>query len=514
MMPSLHMTGRQSTLFAEGTYEALTFVDQAAQAVNGNVEDQAAFRAALDKTEVNSPRGPVKFDQYHNAVANMYRNQVTLIDGVWINNLVETYPNVSQYWTYTEEEFNAALPFGRDNPSCPEPIAQAEPPAAATGELRIGVLAPTTGAFAGLGEDMVAGVKMKLDELGGEIAGRPVKLFIEDTQLDPDVAIEKARALVNRDKVSIVIGPLSGGESLAVKQAAGEFPDTTFLTIGAANEITMKEIAPNFYRPAFAGGQPVYGLAEWALQNGIKKIATLGEDYAFPWDQVGGFAYVYCKQGGSIPKAYWTPIGTADYSSILTELPSLDVDAVFIAYGGSDAVNFTKQMNDFGLIGKIKILAGSSFGDASTLAEVGELLDGTMSGSIYSGNLPYPEFKAFNDAFFALTGRQSTLFAEGTYEALTFVDQAAQAVNGNVEDQAAFRAALDKTEVNSPRGPVKFDQYHNAVANMYRNQVTLIDGIWINNLVETYPNVSQYWTYTEEEFNAALPFGRDNPSCP
>ena len=224
---------------------------------------------------------------------------------------------------------------------------------AAGKELGVGVLAPTTGAFAGLGEDMIAGIKLFLAEHKNMIGGRPVKLYVADTQLDADMAVQQARLLANKNKVHVVLGPLSGGESLAIKQAANEWPDTTFLTIGAANLITMKDPAPNVFRPAFAGGQPVYALAEWAIKNNIKKIVTVGEDYAFPWDQVGGFAYAFCKLGGHIPKAFWTPIGTTDYSSLVTELKSIDTDAVFIAYGGADAVTFTKQMNDFGLIGKI-----------------------------------------------------------------------------------------------------------------------------------------------------------------
>jgi branched-chain amino acid transport system substrate-binding protein len=382
-------------------------------------------------------------------------------------------------------------------------------------EFDIGVLAPTTGAFAGLGEDMVAGIKLFLAEHNNTIAGRPVKLHVADTQLDADMALQQAQKLVNQDKVSVVLGPLSGGESLAIKQAAKEWPNTTFLTIGAANLITMKDPAPNVYRPSFAGGQPVYPLAEWAINNKIEKIVTIGEDYAFPWDQIGGFAYAYCKLGGHVAKAFWTPIGTADYSSIIAQLKNLNPDAVFIAYGGADAVTFTKQLNDFGLIGKLKVLAGSSFGDATTLAEVGSLLDGTMSGSIYSGQLPYPEFKSFDESFKKQYGRSSSLFAEGGYEMAQFVDAAATATNGNVEGNAdAFHAALDKAKINAPRGPVHFDETHNAVANDYLNQVKNVDGAWTNVLVKTIPNVGQFYTFDPSEFRAALPFGRDNPKCP
>jgi branched-chain amino acid transport system substrate-binding protein len=382
-------------------------------------------------------------------------------------------------------------------------------------EFGIGVLAPTTGAFAGLGEDMVAGIKLFLSEHNNSIGGRPVKLYVADTQLDADMAVQQAQKLVNQNKVSVVLGPLSGGESLAIKQAAKEWPNTTFLTIGAANLITMKDPAPNVYRPSFAGGQPVYPLAEWAIQNQITKIVTIGEDYAFPWDQIGGFAYAYCKLGGHISKAFWTPIGTADYSSIIAQLKALNPDAVFIAYGGADAVTFTKQLNDFGLIGKLKVLAGSSFGDATTLAEVGSLLDGTMSGSIYSGQLPFPEFKSFDASFKKANGRSSSLFAEGGYEMAEFVDAATTAVNGNVEGNAdAFHSALDKSQINSPRGPVHFDETHNAVANDYLNQVKNIDGVWTNVLVKTIPDVGQFFTFDPTEFRAALPFGRDNPTCP
>ena len=382
-------------------------------------------------------------------------------------------------------------------------------------EFGIGVLAPTTGAFAGLGEDMVAGIKEFLAEHNNSIAGRPVKLYVADTQLDADMAVQQAQKLVNQDKVSVVLGPLSGGESLAIKQAAKEWPNTTFLTIGAANLITMKDPAPNVYRPSFAGGQPVYPLAEWAINNKIEKIVTIGEDYAFPWDQIGGFAYAYCKLGGHIAKAFWTPIGTADYSSIIAQLKNLNPDAIFIAYGGADAVTFTKQLSDFGLIGKLKVLAGSSFGDATTLAEVGSLLDGTMSGSIYSGQLDYPEFKSFDANFKKAYGRSSSLFAEGGYEMAQFVDAAATAINGAVEGNAdAFHAALDKAKVNTPRGPVSFDETHNAVANDYLNQVKNVDGAWTNTLVKTIPNVGQFFTFDPKEFRAALPFGRDTPKCP
>jgi branched-chain amino acid transport system substrate-binding protein len=380
--------------------------------------------------------------------------------------------------------------------------------------IRIGVLAPVTGAFAGLAEHNVLGVRLALEEVDYVIAGRPVQLFIEDTQINADVAIEKARALVNRDHVHVIIGPLSGGTSLAVKNAASEWPDVTILPNGAANMITMGDIAPNVYRTAFAAGQPMYKLAEWALENDISRVATIGEDYAFPWDQVGGFAYNFCKLGGTIPKDFWTPTGTADYSAIISEIATLDVDAVLVTYGGTDAINFVKQMDDFGLLDRVKILGGSSFGDATTLAEVGNLLEGTVSGSLYSGYLDHPEFLDFDARVVDRIGVPSALFSENFYVGMKMTIMAIEAIDGNIEDQEAFRAALEQIEMVAPRGPISWDEYHNITGPMYLNRVELVDGVYRNVPFATFEGIGQYYNFDVEELMETLPWGRGNPACP
>lgn len=386
--------------------------------------------------------------------------------------------------------------------------AEAEP-------IRLGVLAPLSGAFAGLGEDNVAGVEIALEEVDYTIAGRPVEVFIEDTQIEPDVAVEKARALVNRDNVHFIVGPLSGSTSLAVKEASFEWPDVTVFPNGAANDITMREIAPNVYRTSFAGGQPLYALAEWAIENGYDSIATIGEDYSFPWDQIGGFAYAYCQLGGHIREGYWTPIGTADYSSIIADLDPNEIQAVLVAYGGTDAVNFVNQMNDFGLLDQIDLLGGSSFADASVLAEVGELMEGTTGGSLYSNTLDTPEFQDFDAKFREKMGRPSTLFAENFYRAVKWIILTTEALDGNIEDIDAWRAELENTEFNAPAGHVRFDEYHNVVADMYLNNVVCDEeGECVNEVFETIPEVGQYYIFDPDEFDSALPFGRDNPACP
>ena len=107
--------------------------------------------------------------------------------------------------------------------------------------IRVGVLVPQTGAFAGLGADGVEGVKLAFEEINYEIAGRPVQLFFEDTAADPTLAVQKTQRLVEREKVQLILGPLSGGSGLAVKEFAPRVPDVTIIVAGSASEdITMR----------------------------------------------------------------------------------------------------------------------------------------------------------------------------------------------------------------------------------------------------------------------------------
>jgi branched-chain amino acid transport system substrate-binding protein len=385
---------------------------------------------------------------------------------------------------------------------------------AAKKPIRIGVMATLTGAFATLGEESVDGVKLALEEVNNEIAGRPVKLFIEDTDATPDTAITKARALVNRDKVSIIQGPLSGAEGIALKKNADEWPNTTIVvSASAAQDVCMRGVKPNVFRPSFMGGQPMYPFGEWAYEKGYRKIVTVGEDYDFPYAQVGGFMQTFCGAGGRVVKKYWVPIGTGDYSSIIADLPK-DIDAVFLTLSGSDVVSFLTQLDKFGLMGKVDILGGTTAIDAGTLTTMGEVIDGIVSASIWTGEIDRPQFKQLYDRYFALRKRPPSLFTGMYYRSTKFTIAALQKINGRAEDQKAFRNALQDVSFEDPVSFVSLDTYHQAVMDVFINQVRNIDGVWRNVIIKTYPQVGQFWTYDPEKYQAEPSYSRDWPKCP
>src|SRR5665647_3138107 len=117
---------------------------------------------------------------------------------------------------------------------------------------------------------------------------------------------------------------------------------------------------PNVWRTSYAGQQPTYALGQYAADQGYKKVVTIAEDYDFPYAQVGGFMLTYCTEADDteVARKFWTPIGTSDYSSIITQIPD-DADALFVALGGTDMVNFVHQLSEYGQLGELPILGGT-----------------------------------------------------------------------------------------------------------------------------------------------------------
>ena len=180
--------------------------------------------------------------------------------------------------------------------------------------IKIGVLVPLTGAFAALGVDGMEGTKMAFEQIDYKIGGKTVELFFEDTAADPDLCIQKVSRLVEREGVDIILGPLSGGEAVALKDYAPNIPDTTIIVAGAASEdVTMRGVPDNIFRTAYTGAQTMFAFGDYAYDKlGYKKIVTLAEDYDFPFSQVGGFMMNYVRKGGEVLNRLWVNVGTTD----------------------------------------------------------------------------------------------------------------------------------------------------------------------------------------------------------
>ena len=392
--------------------------------------------------------------------------------------------------------------------------------ALADGTIKVGLLATLEGPFTVLGQDGVRGAELALKEAGYMAGGKKIEIIKGSSDASPDSAVKAARKLVEQDGVSILIGPLSGDEGLAVKDYAKTQPNVTFVNgTSAAQDTTLRDPAPNFFRFSTDGAQWMAGLGDYAYnEKKYKTVVTIAEDYSFPYSQVFGFMASFCRDGGHVTKKFWVPIGNKDYSSVIAAIPD-KVDAIYVALGGADGVNFLTQYQQAG--GSAPLIGGSITVDQTVLGTAGKQRDyvvGTPAAGPIADNSEEPAWKkfvadykaAFKDGF-----PSPSLFAQGYYINTKAVLLALDKIGGDLSDkEAKLRDALAKLEFDTPTGKVKLDKNRQAIADNYLTEVAkAADGHLYNKVIKVVHDVNQTMGIAEADFLKLGVAGRDNPDC-
>lgn len=388
-------------------------------------------------------------------------------------------------------------------------------------ELKFGCVTTLEGPFTVLGEDGLRGVKLALKQRNYTVAGKKIELITMSSDATPDSAVKAVRKLVEQDKVDLVIGPLSGSEGIALKEYAKTQPQITILNgASAAQDTTLRDPAPNYFRFQTEGAQWMAGLGEYVVKvKGYKKIVTIAEDYSFPYTQVFGFLLGYCQAGGKVLNRFWVPLGTKDYSSTVASIPD-GIDAIYVALGGADAVNFLSQYEQAG--GAKPLIGGSITMDQSVLGSKGRRRDfvvGTPSGGPIADSYDKPSWTKWVAEYkqeYPKGFPSPSLFCYGYYCATLAALEALDKVKGDLSNQQkAFREALSKMELQAPAGLIKLDQNRQAIADNFLTEVELgKDGNLYNKVIKVIPMVNQTMGWDRQKFLDLGPVGRDNPPCP
>jgi branched-chain amino acid transport system substrate-binding protein len=386
--------------------------------------------------------------------------------------------------------------------------------------VKIGLLATLEGPFAAGGADGMRGAELAVKQRGGTVAGRKIEIIKASSDAKPDVAVNATRKLVEQDKVDVMVGPLSGGEGIAVKDYAKTQPNITFINgSSGAQAATLVNPAPNFFRFNTEGAQWMTGLGKAALDKGYKKVMVIAEDYAFPYSQVQGFMAEYCRLGGKVPEKAWVPLGGKDYSSVIAKIPK-DVDALLVVLGGADAVNFLNQYEAAG--GDKPILGGSITVSQDILNYRGKKRDslvGTLSAGPVADAYDGAEWKAFVADYqktypVSAGGFPSpSLFAYVYYQNMKAALDGLDAVKGDLSGgQAKYREALSKMVLKTPTGDVRLDGNRQAIGTTFVTEVVKdAQGNLFNKVVRKVDNVDQLLGMKKEEFQMG---SRDVPACP
>ena len=384
-------------------------------------------------------------------------------------------------------------------------------------ELRIGFIAPMTGIFAQVGKDMVNGFQMYLDEHGGKLGGMEVKFIVEDDQAKPDLGVTKAKKLVLQDKVQMFIGGVLASTGYALAPVSSELKTIYIASIPAADDLTQRQADkyPLFFRTGWSSSQPHHPLGQWACDQGYKKIVTVGADYAFGYESVGGFQKAFEDCGGKIVQKIWPALGTKDFGPYIPTIKA-DADAVFTLMVGPMSLQFPKQLRAAGY--KKPIVGGGTSYDEFALPFMGDEVIGDVSALQYSAALETPKNIAFVKEYRSKYGKVPSYFSESNYTTAQLIDDVIKKTGGKWPGSEKFIDMASAEKIDAVRGPVSFED-RNPVQNVYIKKVEKkkLFGydkaeLW-NTVIKTYPAVSQYWTYGKEKFLAQPVYSRDFPPC-
>ena len=386
--------------------------------------------------------------------------------------------------------------------------------------VKIGLLATLEGPFAAGGADGMRGAELAVKQRGGVVAGRKIEIIKASSDAKPDVAVNATRKLVEQDKVEIMVGPLSGGEGIAVKDYSKTQPQVTFINGGSgAQATTLVNPSPNFFRFNTEGAQWMVGLGKAAMDKGYKRTMIIAEDYAFPYSQVQGFMAEYCRLGGKVPVKAWVPLGGKDYSSVIATIPK-DVDALLVILGGADAVNFLTQYENSG--GDKPMMGGSITVSQDVLNYKGKRRDslvGTISAGPVADSFDGADWKAFvadyQKSYPVSAGGfpSPSLFAFVYYVNMKAALDGLAAVNGDLGGgQAKYREALSKMVLKTPTGDVRLDGNRQAIGTTFVTEVVKdAQGNLSTKVSRKVDNVDQTLGIKPEDFKMG---SRDVPACP
>ena len=382
------------------------------------------------------------------------------------------------------------------------------------GPIKVGFLTQMTGGGAAVGKDMSNGFMMSLEEISNQIAGRKVEVILEDTQGDPAQALTRLRKLVESDKVHAVAGIFLANEGYALAPKVDEYRIPTVWAVVSADDLTQRKPTKWAVRTGWTSSQPNHPFGEYAAKTlGYKRVATIAMDYAFGWEQVGGFQKTFEEAGGQIIQKLWPPLGTTDFGPFLAQIKR-DADAVFAVMVAASSLRFPKQYQDAGLKARLPLIGGGTSFDEFVLPALGDEAIGAISPLIYSAAIDTPVNQRFVKEFRKKYGKVPGYYAEASYTAARWIAESAKAVGGNVEDKEKFLAALKKVEISdAPRGPIRLDPYGNPIQNIYVRKVEKRDGELWNTVIQTFTGVSQFWKYKPEEFLKQPVYDRNYPAC-
>ncbi len=334
-------------------------------------------------------------------------------------------------------------------------------------QIKIGFLGTLSGPSGALGQDQYDAFMLGLEHAGGKFGGATVTVIKEDDQLKPDVGVQLAQKLIEKDKVNIITGVTFSNVMMAVHKP---ITSANVILVGSnagPTPITGKGCSPMYFSTSWNNDSLHESMGAYANEAGYKKVYLLAPNYQAGKDALSGFKRMY---KGQVVDEVYTQLNQPDYSAEIAQVQAAKPDAIYVFYPGGMGVNFIKQYQQAGLLGKLPVLSTSTV-DGTTLPALKELAVGAVTGSPYSPDLDNPQNKRFVADFQKKYNRVPSLYAAQSYDAAMLLNAALTKTGGKADNPEALRAAIRTADFKSVAGPFKFNTNQFPIRNFYRVDV-------------------------------------------
>ncbi len=344
--------------------------------------------------------------------------------------------------------------------------------AGATDSVKIGYMATMSGPAASLGVDILDGFRLGMKHKGNRLGGLPVDLIVGDDQLKPGVGVQVANRMIEKDKVDIITGIVFSNVMMAV---AKPITDAGVILVSAnagPSPLAGERCLSNLFTVSWQNDQTHEAMGKYLQDAGVKSLYLMAPNYQAGKDGLAGVKRYY---KGTIVGEVYTKINQPDYAAELAQLRAAKPDGVFVFYPGGMGINFVKQYAQAGLKEEIPLYTTGFTLAQMVLPAMGDAALDLLHSSFWSPDLDNPVNKIFVTDFKKDYGRLPSSFAAQGYDAALLIDAAIKAVNGNLSDKDALRAAFKTAPFESVRGAFAFNSNQFPIQSFYIRKVIKAD---------------------------------------
>jgi len=361
-------------------------------------------------------------------------------------------------------------------------------PARAEDSVKIGLILPMTGGQASTGKQIDNAIKLYMKQHGDTVAGKKVEIILKDDGAVPDKTKTAAQELIVNDKVNFIAGFGITPAALAAAPLATEAKIPEVVMAAGTSIITEK--SPYIVRTSFTLAQSSTIIGDWAVKNGIKKVATLTSDYAPGNDALNFFKEHFTAGGGQIVEEVKVPLANPDFAPFLQRMKDAKPDAMFVFVPAGQGGSFMKQYAERGLDkAGIKVIGPGDVMDDDLLNGMGDAALGTVTAHFYSAAHPSQMNKDFVAAYKKDFGNRPGFMAVSGYDGIHLIYGALKKTGGNTDGDKLIEA-MKGMKWESPRGPISIDpETRDIIQNIYMRKVEKVDGELYNVEFQTFEAV-------------------------